>query len=114
MARDDRNYVQRNSWQLHKERGSINDCRLWHPTKRRLNRVMDALNFEYPDYDRLDKGAEGTKRKRVVSILSREADWSVKADEKALKNVKVAPEPKAQAPKKRKFGEIPSAEPKVD
>jgi hypothetical protein len=25
--------------------------------KRRLNRVMDALNFEYPDYERLDEGA---------------------------------------------------------
>jgi hypothetical protein len=32
--------------------------------KRRLNRVMDALNFEYPDYERLSKGAEGTKRKK--------------------------------------------------
>jgi hypothetical protein len=31
--------------------------------KQRLNRVMDALNFEYPDYERLSKGAEGTKRK---------------------------------------------------
>jgi hypothetical protein len=37
--------------------------------KRRLNRVMDALNFKYPDYERLDKEAEGAKRKRVVSIL---------------------------------------------
>jgi hypothetical protein len=26
--------------------------------KQRLNRVMDALNFEYPDYERLDRGAE--------------------------------------------------------
>jgi hypothetical protein len=31
--------------------------------KQRLNRVMDALNFEYPDYERLDRGAEGQKRK---------------------------------------------------
>jgi hypothetical protein len=31
--------------------------------KRRLNRVMDVLNFEYPDYERLDEGAGGTKRK---------------------------------------------------
>ena len=75
---------------------------------------MDALNFEYPDYERLDKGAEGAKRKRVVSILSREAARSVKADEKALKRVKVAPKPKAQTPKKRKLYEIPSAGPKVD
>jgi hypothetical protein len=41
-----------------------------HP-KRRLNRVMDALNFEYPNYERLDEGAGGVKRKRIVSILSR-------------------------------------------
>jgi hypothetical protein len=41
--------------------------------KRRLNRVMDALNFDYPDYDKLDEGAEGTKRKGIVSILSRQA-----------------------------------------
>jgi hypothetical protein len=39
--------------------------------KRRLNRVMDALNFEYPDYERLDEGAGGVKRKRIVSILNR-------------------------------------------
>jgi hypothetical protein len=41
--------------------------------KQRLNRVMDPLNFEYPDYDRLDEGSGGAKRKRVVSILSRQA-----------------------------------------
>jgi hypothetical protein len=46
--------------------------------KRRLNRVMDALNFEYPDYERLDEGAGGGKRKRVVSILGRQATRSVK------------------------------------
>jgi hypothetical protein len=46
--------------------------------KRRLNRVMDALNFEYPDYDRLDEGAEGAKRKIVVNILSRQTARSVK------------------------------------
>jgi hypothetical protein len=39
--------------------------------KRRLNRVMDVLNFEYPDYERLDKGVEGVKRKRIVGILNR-------------------------------------------
>jgi hypothetical protein len=41
--------------------------------KRRLNRVMDALNFDYPDYEKLDEGAEGIKRKGIVSILSRQA-----------------------------------------
>jgi hypothetical protein len=70
--------------------------------KRRLNRVMDALNFEYPDYERLNKGAEGAKRKRVVSILSRQAARMVKEDEKILKKRKSSPEPKATALKKRK------------
>jgi hypothetical protein len=41
--------------------------------KRMLNRVMDMLDFEYPDYERFDKGAEGLKRKRIVSILNRQA-----------------------------------------
>jgi hypothetical protein len=36
--------------------------------KRRLNWVMEALNFEYPDYERLDEGTGGAKKKRVVSI----------------------------------------------
>jgi hypothetical protein len=30
--------------------------------KRRLNRVMDALDFEYHNYKRLDKDADGQKR----------------------------------------------------
>jgi hypothetical protein len=51
--------------------------------KRRLNRVMDALNFEYPDYKRLNKGAEGQKRKRIVSVLSRQVAKMVK-EEKGL------------------------------
>ena len=32
--------------------------------KQRLNRVMDALNFEYFEYERLDEGAGGAKRKK--------------------------------------------------
>jgi hypothetical protein len=35
--------------------------------KQRLNRVMDALNFEYPDYEKLDKGAKWVKRKKGLS-----------------------------------------------
>jgi hypothetical protein len=81
--------------------------------KRRLNQVMDALNFEYLDYERLDDGAKGAKRKRVVSILSRQAAQSVKVDEEALKRMKIAPEPKALAPKKRRLDKIPSIELKV-
>jgi hypothetical protein len=70
--------------------------------KRRLNRVMDALNFEYPDYERLNKGAEWQKRKRIVSVLSRQAARMVKEYEETIKKRKSSPEPKAAAPKKRK------------
>jgi hypothetical protein len=81
--------------------------------KQRLNRVMDALNFEYPDYERLEEGARVAKRKRIVSVLSRQAARSVKVDEEALKKVKAAPETKVPITKKRKLDEIPSAESKV-
>jgi hypothetical protein len=63
---------------------------------------MDALNFEYPDYERLNKGFEGQKRKRIISVLSRQAARMVKEDEETLKKRKSSPEPKAAAPKKRK------------
>ena len=70
--------------------------------KRRLNRVMDALNFEYPDYERLSKGVEGPKRKRVVSVMSRQAARMVKEDEQTLKKRKSSPEPKVATSKKKK------------
>jgi hypothetical protein len=38
--------------------------------------------FEYPDYERLSKGAEGVKRKRIVSVLNRQAARMVKEGEK--------------------------------
>jgi hypothetical protein len=63
--------------------------------KRRLNRVMDALSFEYPDYEWLDKGAEGQKRKRVASVLN-------KNDEEQPQKKKLESEPKTGASKKRK------------
>jgi hypothetical protein len=63
---------------------------------------MDALYFEYPDYERLNKGVEGPKRKRVVSVLSRHAATMLKEDEKALKKRKSSPEPKVATSKKRK------------
>jgi hypothetical protein len=78
--------------------------------KRRLNRVMDALYFEYPDYKRLNKGAKGAKRKRVVSILGRQAAWMLKEDEKSLKKRMSSLEPKAATLKKRKASTL---EPKV-
>jgi hypothetical protein len=75
---------------------------------------MDALNFEYPDYEKLDKGAEGVKRKRVVNILNRQAARLIKEDEKILKKAKTAPEPKVTSSKKRRLDTTPSTEPKVD
>jgi hypothetical protein len=78
--------------------------------KRRLNQVMDALKFEYPDYEQLNKGVEGTKRKRIVSVLGRQAARMVKEDEKILKKRKSSPEPKVVALKKRKDATL---EPKV-
>jgi hypothetical protein len=59
--------------------------------KRRLNRVMDALKFEYPDYERLSKGAEGPKRKRIVSVMQRQAARMIKEDENLAKNIKSSP-----------------------
>jgi hypothetical protein len=56
---------------------------------------MDALGFEYPDYERLDKGAEGQKRKRVADVLNKD-------DEEQLKMKRLKPEPKTDASKKRK------------
>jgi hypothetical protein len=70
--------------------------------KRRLNRVMDALKFKYPDYKRLSKGAERPKQKRVVSVMNRQAAKMIKEDEKLLKKRKTSPEPKVAVPKKRK------------
>jgi hypothetical protein len=63
--------------------------------KRRLNLVMDAIGFEYPDYDLLDKGAEGQKRKRVASALNKD-------DEDQSKKKKQESEAKTVASKKRK------------
>jgi hypothetical protein len=63
--------------------------------KQRLNRVMDAIGFEYPDYEWLDKGAEGQKRKRVASALNKD-------DEDQPKKKKRESEAKIVAPKKRK------------
>jgi hypothetical protein len=48
--------------------------------KQMLNRLMDALGFEYPDYEKLDKEVGGAKKKRVVSILKRQAIRSIEKD----------------------------------
>jgi hypothetical protein len=73
--------------------------------KRRLNRVLDAIGFEYPDYERLDKGAEGQKRKRVASTL-------IKDDEDQPKKKKEKFESKVVAPGKRKAASPKPASPK--
>jgi hypothetical protein len=86
---------------------------------------MDALKFEYPDYERLSKGAEGPKRKRVVSVMKRQAARMIEEDEKALKKKKSSPEPKVAVLMKRKVAaakpkttdieeEIPSTPPAAD
>jgi hypothetical protein len=74
--------------------------------KRRLNRVMDALNFEYPDYERLDGGVEGQKRKRVASVLDKEVAKLVKRDEETLKKRKLSHELKIAASKKKKVAAL--------
>jgi hypothetical protein len=79
--------------------------------KRRLNRVMDVLKFEYPDYERLNKGAEGPKRKKAVSIIQRQAARMIKEDENLAKKKKSSPEPKVAVSKKRK---VPTPKPKAD
>jgi hypothetical protein len=86
---------------------------------------MDALKFEYPDYERLSKGAEGSKRKRVVSVMKRQAARMIEEDEKALKKKKTSPEPKVAVTMKRKAvaakqkttdieEEVPSTPPAAD
>jgi hypothetical protein len=63
--------------------------------KRRLNRVLDAIGFEYSDYERFDKGAEGQKRKKVAGAL-------IKDDEDQSKKKKQKFESKVLTSKKRK------------
>jgi hypothetical protein len=70
--------------------------------KRRMNWVMDALNFDYPDYGQLGKVAEGQKRKKVASALDKEGTKLSKKDKEISEKRKLSHEPKIAAPKKRK------------
>jgi hypothetical protein len=70
--------------------------------KRRFNRVLDALNFDYPDYEQLGGDAEGQKRKRIASVLDKEGTKLAKKDKEISEKRKLSPEPKIAAPKKRK------------
>jgi hypothetical protein len=67
-----------------------------------MNQVMDALNFDYPDYEQLGRGAEGQKRKRVASVLDKEATKLAKKDKEIFEKRKLSPEPKIATSKKRK------------
>jgi hypothetical protein len=62
--------------------------------------VLDALNFDYPDYEQLGGDAEGPKRNKIASALDKEGTKLAKKDKKISK--KLSPEPKIAAPKKRK------------
>jgi hypothetical protein len=68
--------------------------------KRRLNRVLDALNFDYPDYEQLGGDAGGPKRKRIASALDKESTKLAKKEKEISE--KLSPEPKVAAPRKRK------------
>lgn len=46
--------------------------------KRRLNSIMDALQFDYPDYPKISEEATSVKRKRIVSIMKRQVVRSVR------------------------------------
>lgn len=51
--------------------------------KRRLNSVMDALQFDYPYYPKIsEEEATSVKRKRIVSIMKRQVVRSVKEQKK--------------------------------
>jgi ABC-type transporter Mla subunit MlaD len=67
--------------------------------KRRLNQVLDALNFEYPDYERLSKGAtnlESTLSDIDRILLDMAAEEAAAA---AKETVATVPEKGRQSPK---------------
>jgi hypothetical protein len=78
--------------------------------KRRLNRVLDALNFDYPDYEQLGGDAEGPKKKRIASALDKESTKLAKKEQEISK--KLSLERKVTAPRKRKVVSPKPASPK--
>jgi hypothetical protein len=73
--------------------------------KRRLNRVLDAIRFEYTDYGRLGGDAGGPKRKRIASATDEEVvkvAKKKKKDSEDLSAEELNPEPKVATTKKRK------------
>jgi len=73
--------------------------------KRRLNRVLDAIGFEYPDYGRLGGDAGGPKRKRIASAVDEESTKVTKKKKEISEKLspeKLSPEPKVADARKRK------------
>jgi hypothetical protein len=73
--------------------------------KRRLNRVLDAIGFEYADYGRLGGDAGGPKRKRIASATDEEVVKVAKKKKKDSENLsaeELNPEPKVATSRKRK------------
>jgi hypothetical protein len=78
--------------------------------KRRLNRVLDALSFDYPDYEQLGGDAEGPKRKRIASALDKESTKLAKKEKEISE--KLSSGPKVAVSKKRKAASPKPASPK--
>jgi hypothetical protein len=81
--------------------------------KRRLNRVLDTIGFEYADYGRVGGDAGGPKRKRIASATDEEVGKVAKKkkkDSEKLSPEESNPEPKVATIKKRK---IASPEPET-
>jgi hypothetical protein len=76
---------------------------------------MDAMGFEYPDYEKFEEEAGGVKKNRVVSILKRQAMRSIEEDKKKTvsKKQKIREESKSLAFKKRKSSELGRTEKKL-
>jgi hypothetical protein len=75
--------------------------------KRRLNRVLDALGFEYPDYEQLNKGVEGRKRKRVSEALNKDEEEPPK--EKSIPKKRKVSSPKQKVSDEEETRASPSA-----
>jgi hypothetical protein len=75
--------------------------------KRRLNRVLDALGFEYPDYENLNKDAGGQKRKRIVETSDK--DEMGLAKKKNIPKKRKAPSPKRKISDEEETATSPSA-----
>jgi hypothetical protein len=62
--------------------------------------VLDALGFEYPDYENLNKGVGGRKRKRITEALNEDEK---KPSKKKIPKKRKASSPKQKYPTKKKL-----------